>query len=287
MYVVASLLLCRPLSHLVLLHYSGQCFLSNNYTLRFQCDSKSLCSLSVRHLVCPLSSIHRKSKPLLHAIAPELWEMMMNWFIPAGFVLRVHTIHRLCCFRYSYQFTGAHIRCIWMLSVRRNDGACHVCHPIHYSVFGLAYSRGLFQLSNLQTWTIKPSSHCGLPNVLWMPGLQPAHSTTSHGSHQLPSSSWSHCFQGWRLPSGWHSFASPGCNSLLLTASYSTSFDGSPSQSKCIDHLVPIYNTPTRKSRVLKRLFPQQSSSRPERTRHRATSTILHHAVPISSHAFP
>lgn len=38
----------------------------------------------------------------------------------------------------------------------------HVHNIIHHSVFGLAYSKGLFLLSNLQTWTSKPSYHRGL-----------------------------------------------------------------------------------------------------------------------------
>lgn len=65
----------------------------------------------------------------------------------------------------------------------------------------------------------------------------------------------------------------------------STSFDGSTSQSKIYQYLVPIYHTPTRKSKVVEWLFPPKSSFQPEPTRQENISKIIYRAIFISRHA--
>lgn len=143
-------------------------------------------------------------------------------------------------------------------------------------------------------------------NLLLMPGLQPVRSThhiNCHHHHHdhfdskgggfpqsdthLPHPVVISCpvcinfnFLRWEsIPVNQPDLAASTSTQLPLMAVH-------PSQ-KYIQYLVPIYHTPTRKSKVVERLFPPKTSFQPEPTRHETFSKNIHRTIPSSSHESP
>lgn len=217
-------------------------------------------------------SIYRKSKPLLHTIAPQLWE----------FVLRVMLLSSPYLFQYpgpenpvdwcaNHTVTNVHtFVCMyvsWCFPIAGMMGFNHVYNPIH-PMFGLAHSKSLFLLSNLQTWSIKPSSHSGLATCckcqvfsLCIQHFLMAH-INCHYHHDHP------LFKGGGFPQDDTHLPHPVVTPLSWLYQFQSSLMAvHPRQTSCPDfinynflwwqsvpvkiHSPPIYHTYTRQSEVV------------------------------------